>query len=501
MRHSTCNFDNAVASCVQTNSFCHAERAIQICNEIQLYFMGQPYYVIRDEFEVMLQTLLTKAEYECLVFWTPEGEKFGNESKVHDRVRKTTWYKNKALLNDQLILVNEELHSYDFLRMLSDSFQFARSRVFRLVYNTNEIIFSVLYPDNQVKNAKVDKGFFDFEIRIPFPDKESPTIFLSNIDGERINTAIIKQYIDRWFNVCDRSSLMLALKARYKTELSRITHKEISSLEEEWDKCLRHFMFIALFSVVNGFSSCTYYLSPLDREHLKSSLVIYWSDREPERYFHYLIKMLLGLNAAPILYREERMKKIAEARKMALGHYGHTLKTRLDILNSFLDDQGPRSIKMHKDMLLDLTLILQLNTLDNREELLEHLKPKKQGRFLDIEGAKDVEKHIDIVKRLQCWSGLVGAHREFLIIDRKRGIHEKRYCDAELLIVSQLQSATIGLHMKAVTENGEKGARLKEAIYRELVLELLNNAIKYGKATQTRYVPGKPEGYLAACRT
>ena len=192
-------------------------------------------------------------------------------------------------------------------------------------------------------------------------------------------------------------------------------------------------------------------------------------------------------------HREEA-HRIAEARKMALGHYGHTLKNRLDVLNAFLDIHGTPEIKLHKDMLRDLTLILQLNTLDNREELLERLPGRKIERFLDIEGQKGVEESIDLIARIRNWKDLVSGVRSRRITDPEHGVNADRYCHAELDIDFAVDHAFIGLHLEANTGSGKRKARLKEAIYREVLFELFNNAMRHGTYEAT-YDPGSPGDY------
>ncbi len=191
--------------------------------------------------------------------------------------------------------------------------------------------------------------------------------------------------------------------------------------------------------------------------------------------------------ASSELQREEA-HKVAEARKMALGHYGHTLKNRLDVLSSFLDEHGSPAIKMRKEMLRDLTLILQLNALDNREELLERLPSRKQERFLDIENTQGVQTEIDLIQCIREWRQLVGGQREFLIVDHEKRFQKEKKYEAELKINIEVEKAIIGLHLEALTAQGKKRARLKEAIYRELVFELLHNSMRYG-AYQARFNP------------
>ena len=180
----------------------------------------------------------------------------------------------------------------------------------------------------------------------------------------------------------------------------------------------------------------------------------------------------------------EETEQVAEARKMSLGHYGHTLKHRLDTLNAFLAEHGTGAIALRSQMLRDLTLILQLNTVDNLDELLTHLPQRKQERFLDIEGKTNTSEFLDLTDRIPQWAGLVAGSRTFHIVDEEHGVCAETECPSELRLVQKAHTARIGLHLSI----RDKGARLKEAIYRELLFELLTNAMRYG-AYRSKRIP------------
>lgn len=168
--------------------------------------------------------------------------------------------------------------------------------------------------------------------------------------------------------------------------------------------------------------------------------------------------------------------RLAEARKVALSHYGHTLKHRLDVLSAFLDANGPGAVRLRADMLKDLTLILQLNSVDDRPELCEKLPERKRKRFLDIEGVDDAIAELDLLGRIHVWADVLTRYEDVPVKDASGQVEKHVHCPVGLKLYDRISSATIGWQM---TSMGQR-ARLKEPVFRELLFELLNNAWKYG---------------------
>ncbi|MBC2714956.1 MAG: hypothetical protein HF978_06565 [Desulfobacteraceae bacterium] len=500
-----CGFDNTV-DCLVGRSSCPAEKAIHLCNAIQVYLMGENYEFIRDNFELKLMQELSKLGYECFVFWTPEGEKAAGRTAIIELIQDSEWYNrsvNHKRLNDVILALNDKFHSHDFLRKLVDVSTSAKSRVFRMCVDDKSILFSSFYPDINKSNIDVSGTCEDIKVKIPFSTAGSPKVFLNSFlkDGDfedEQTTKALREYIESYTDKDKQIPDIIKAVNKVREADNQLGPNDVEHLIRLWKGAIKHIALIFLFSELNSFTSVTYYLSPLDRDKLKSSMVIYWKDREPGRSFHYLIQMLLGLNAAPILLHQEEINQRIEAQKIALGHYGHTLKHRIDTLNSFLDEHGTPAIRLRKDMLRDLTLILQLNTVDNREELLEHLPARKRDRFLDIEGTDGVEENLDLIQEIKEWYQLISGQRKFNILDENRGINEERVCDFELRVISEVDQALIGLHMEVLTKKGKRRVRLKKAIYRELIFELLNNT-RYG-AYQVKYTPEKVGNYLVFVR-
>ena len=190
--------------------------------------------------------------------------------------------------------------------------------------------------------------------------------------------------------------------------------------------------------------------------------------------------------------RLENQKKASrvDAIKLTIGHYGHTLKHRLDTLNAFLDQPDtPPLIRMRQCMLRDLTLILQLSAIDDREQLLEKTFDNKVDRFLEIEGTKKVPASINLVDSIKKWSSsFISTENMVMVVDKKRNIHEERLCEKSLDITTETSKIVIGFPMVVKTKHGAKHARFKNAIYRELIFELLSNVMRYG-AYKTKFNP------------
>lgn len=172
-----------------------------------------------------------------------------------------------------------------------------------------------------------------------------------------------------------------------------------------------------------------------------------------------------------IAFQEERSREafqLAEARKMALGHLGHTLKHRLDTVKAYLDKQGQRALSRHMLMLEDLTVILQLNTVDDRNELLTL---EKRNRFLDYADAESAGP-LDLRELiLHDWSDQVAREQSY----SEEGRRFNAWC--RLDIHSRIDKAQV---VYTLTDRDGRRCRATSTVYRELLFELLLNARRYG---------------------
>ncbi|MCK5611332.1 radical SAM protein [Candidatus Pacearchaeota archaeon] len=177
--------------------------------------------------------------------------------------------------------------------------------------------------------------------------------------------------------------------------------------------------------------------------------------------------------------------RLAEERKIALSHYGHTLKHRLDTLNAFLDKHGTKAIQTHTQMLRDLTMILQLNAVDNEYQLLNRLPDNKKKRFLDLQTDSKVAENINLSdKILNDWANLVSAPLTLAFEERpgedKSPLYEEKcWCQLDIKMDDEFYLGFIE------SADGVK-YRLKEGVYRELIFELLINIRRYGYCSQQK---------------
>jgi len=257
------------------------------------------------------------------------------------------------------------------------------------------------------------------------------------------------------------------------------------SFAERYVEAVKHIALIALYQENNAFSAMTYILAPTLSGESAASLVIYWPridghGSEAPPHLLYLLQMILGQNATTILAKDRegrQARRLAEARKVALSHYGHTLKHRLDVLNAFLDAEAPSAVRLRANMLKDLTLILQLNAVDDREELCERLPEQKRKRFMDLEGVEDAPSELDLLPRIQEWSEVLTREEDVPLRDVSGRIETRVRCPVQLKLFPRITSASIGWQMTSAGQD----ARLKEPVFRELLFELLNNIWKYGE--------------------
>jgi len=240
-------------------------------------------------------------------------------------------------------------------------------------------------------------------------------------------------------------------------------------------EAVKHMALIALYEENNDFAAMTYLLAPTLHGESESSLVVYWPRLQGEGPLHllYLLQMILGQNATAILAKDLEIQdahRLAEARKMALGHLGHTLKHRLDTVQAFLDQHGQAGLSGHVRMLADLTVILELNMVDDREELLA-LEKRKRDRFLEYadEGSAQPLNLLDCI--MQDWPKLVAREQSY----SDEGKRLDAWCRLDMH--SRIRSAQIG---HALVDADGRRCCLSEAVYRELLFELLLNVRRYG---------------------
>lgn len=487
-RPRDCGFDKSKNDRFFDCPSCPAERVVQVCNLIQVRFMGKGHEDICQHFEDELQSGLENIGYNNFVFWTPDREKPGENSISLARVHRSSWYDKTEFersANDALLDLNKMYRSHDFLRKLLTISNSAKSRVFCVNYLDRKIHFHALFPD--IPGSNIHTNSNGVHLTIEHPETESPSQVIDRLRKNKTQKQLISTALSLYIESCTSTDIVPVVRQIVTDEgrIHSVSDDDLIELGTLWTLALRQITLMVLFMELNNFSRATYYLSPLDRDTLKSSMVIYWNKNWPNQYCHYLIQMLLGLNTALVLRQVEEInvrEKILEARKIALGHYGHTLKGRLDVLSNFIDEYGTPYIRVYKELLSDLSLIIMLNTLESRRELECYVPDPKKERFLAIESDNGVEEYLDIALKIREWSTLFIGQRTIKSGDHN---HNPQAMEAfELMIVGSVKQANIGFTLTAKKGNETQRARMAIPVYRGLILELLDNAMHYGMDEQ-----------------
>lgn len=383
------------------NRACPADLSLWCVNRILLrvreletdcHVHGRDYYLeLHSQFRRIVEESLSACFPLAQVFWATREKPKPNEMPPAE-----------GIINETIFELNQDYHAHHLLSALSQ-FQVGRSHVFSICKTTTGGRL-VCHP----MGGNDDLHDEDRAWQVDLPMQQGLTVEAlcaelrqradSGTPQRRAEiTERIKQQIDEWTRsvIWPDSDFRSHLLTASDRDLAHQIDEQAETRDEEgWPakflEAAKHMALIALYQAHNDFAAMSYILAPTLHGESESSLVIYWPRSTGEGPLHllHLLQMVVGQNSTAILARDRESldaRRLAEARKMALGHLGHTLKHRLDTLKAFLDQHAHAGLGGHVQMLYDLTVILQLNTLDNRHELLS-LEPRKRDRFLEYAG-------------------------------------------------------------------------------------------------------------------
>ena len=428
---------------------------------------------LRVEFGGILERNLSQS-YGCdgvQVFWSLDEKSI----EAHDIVGND---QRQQVINRAILDLNADYHSHPLLWRLV-GLGLGRSHVFSVV--TQEKGASLVV--RPLLCLSPDKASQEWPIAVPLDSGCSVDHLLDELrslpDQEQpsLATAIkekIKGRIDAWIP----PQWALWPQGEFEARLRNADERQDAAghdFHALFREAARHIALIAIYQACNGFGAMTYIMAPTLQGRCESSLAVYWprSIGEPSLNLLYLLQMILGQNATTILGEQAERRKfqqLAEARKMALGHLGHTLKHRLDTVKAYLDQHGQQALSGHVLMLEDLTVILQLNTVDDRNELLT-LEKRKRNRFLEYADGKPAGP-LDLKELiLRDWSDMVA--REQPLSDEGHRI--SAWCRLDMH--SRISGAQL---IYALTDGDGRRCRVTATVYRELLFELLLNARRYG---------------------
>jgi hypothetical protein len=404
-------------------------------------------------------------------FWSLDEKSIEAHDIVGDDPRQ-------RLINRAILELNANYHSHPLLWRLV-GLGLGRSHVFSVESHEGGACL-IIRP---LLCLLPEKGSQEWPIPVPLDSGRSVHGLLAELRGladqaeSELATTVkrkIKDQIDAWIPPTWAGWPQDEFEARLRDADERQDAGE-HDFQALFREAARHIALIMIYQACNGFGTLSYIMAPTLQGRCESSLAIYWPRTVGEGSLNllYLLQMILGQNATAILGEQrerQKFQQLAEARKMALGHLGHTLKHRLDTVTAYLDRHGQEALSGHVLMLGDLTVILQLNTVDDQKELLT-LEKRKRDRFLEYadgerSGPLDLKGLI-----LRDWSDLVARERSF----SDEGERIRAWCRLDM----HSRVATVQVTY-ALTDGDGRRCRVSATVYRELLFELLLNARRYG---------------------
>jgi len=322
---------------------CPAEAAVRFVNTVIARFSGDLKLAeIEEEFPKFVARELRTLFPVAAVFWSPRREKLMPAEAQRQleslSLKKKSGFHDK--LNELLIYLNSGLHSGSFLHLLERHTRVGQSRCFEVAPHAKGIRFRAIAQDTLASGRKkIDE---DLEVVCASRAVSTPTVFFEAFRAEwtpkltESTTAQamkqLREYLTGWKDVAPGPEVFL--QGRWKTG----GHAHNREVVIEGKRALQHFALMCLFMLNNTSSSATYFLSPTIQGQYDSSMVIYWgAGADPPRSFVYLLSILLGLNASPILQAMTRQDVL----NSAFRNSGHTMRNRCDSIAQYFDKNEP----------------------------------------------------------------------------------------------------------------------------------------------------------------
>ncbi len=429
---------------------------------------------LRGEFGFIVERALRHAyrSDRIQVFWTLEDAKAieSHSDPASDPRRRS--------INDVIIQLNRD-DRYDSQSLLEAlvGLSVGRSHVFSVVDDASGLSLIV----RPMLCLQTNRTSDEWSIPIRFQSGSSPHQLIEELMGitaadetqlriavrERIEEAIsgwVSQTWDEWPEA--------EFRARLRNEVEQDKARE-NGFRQLFRSAAEHFALIALFQACNDYIAMSYILAPTMQGRSDSALAVYWprSTGEGTLILLYLIQMILGQNATTILGEREKRRtfqELAAARKMALGHFGHTLKNRAQGLVANLEQEGGTSTQITlARSLLETGHILELNVVDSMDDILR-MPPDKLSRTVEMVSAT---KHWDILDEMRSrWVPGWLQGRQFVhFAPLKSAILEP---EVDYEVKTCLLGACTGYRF-----------RLARGLYRQLFSELFSNIARYSHKT------------------
>ncbi len=451
------------------------------------------------------------------VFWAPAKEKpttgeIHHASSPHEHDNECSWSFSGAF-NSVLADLNNTFHSQFALRKLSD--------------------------------ALADQGgspAFVYLVKV-----SGATIFLTFLNQDNLQSELSGKEKDLTFsfsrkNVPEPKEFFLSLKKEYDSPLSNGRDKELQETVENyvkgWDdfasiepstsllekqeflEAAKHFTLMSLYMAANDKGGASYFLAPSIYARHDSSMVIYWPTEIPDRNLHYLLQMVLKLNAFPLIMAQGFREKIL-AQEHNLGNLNPVehLSQAIEILDS--KDLGPEAFdqgllwvkESHKKLrlmtvALDISFGTKLNEdalskmktfkaifdflLDTRENVVGLKRKAVQPDVVYSPGAKDVSVgEREVADLFNCifnlWHNagkryVASPERFWVVLHKSESGLDISFVN-EGVMKSEAKSYLLGQgpYPKLVEEKGKGGLEVVKDSLNELSAELLGVYIAGGR--------------------
>ncbi|NQU25451.1 MAG: hypothetical protein HQ567_29560 [Candidatus Nealsonbacteria bacterium] len=502
---------------------CPTEHAIWLCNSLLLRVASYDHN--REQLEMRFSGDLE----ECLrpiypgteVFWTPGKEKAERErlkgvAPTGGRGQLEGGGKFSDFFREIVLLLNDSYHSLPFLQMLARKESgLALAHIFTLRPNSVGIQFRAFFPDNLEHRVDANEreewdNARDITVQFLRPPGATPNAIINTVRdiwrefGQSRSAKgyydIAKEQLASHIKAWEHSTSSLGEQLAEKGVAEDMQKK----LCKECQNAVQHFALMAIYCEGMGHSSVSYFHSPTAQNRFDSTMVIYWptmDHEEPDRAFHHILRMLLGLNASPVLQamaETQRHSEVLRVMESAFRNSGHIMRNRCDdVERQLVDIQGKHLTDYQREMenagtgihalddvsrgtylamrsartLSNTYQTLQLWGFDRIDSFWEYYKKEKakRERFVSYDRSP-----LDLVHQVRKWAANVLSSR---CID---GFGE---CSLELRVIVD-NNCSLRLSPEIVDDENAR-CRLGDEVLSAVFYEVLLNAIRHGGINNT----------------
>jgi hypothetical protein len=468
----------------QSNNIdCPAERSVHFVNAILNKLKEKDYKELIDfegGFGATLQheirALYSNTDIE--VFWSLGREKEDAEQQASGY--DSSIYNELPWMGRLIRSLNKDYHSEPFLHNLIKYTNIAQANIFTIAIDNDGLKLTSYHRDEHHKKGEA----LDFTVFFKSNDNGNylPLDFYEYIRHKWKNTYTeahreevtqeIRKYLDKWYEYKSHDFLKdINWKDKDANDEPISEYEILDTLYKSYG-AVKHFALMSLYMCYKSSKCATYLLSPTIRGKYDSSMVIYWGKSGmSERSFLYLLSMLLGLNASPVLQAQTQ----SELKQIAFRNTGHVLKNRCQSISGYLKEIEIKelseksrdkfiSAQSLSGRLVGLFDTLWLWSYDSLSSALNDLEkePDKRKRYF-------VENNCDLAEIANSLCDVTAEIRELDGIQKLLSLKLK---------VSQANRFIINPEL-SIDENSTK-YRLSDEVVKVIFSEIMINAVRHG---------------------